>query len=462
MLNSGKPGRLVLNVQTLEAREVPATASLYGSSLVIDGTEQADSITVRQDGNWVRVDGTAIRNGWRYESAVDAAKIRQIVIRGKGGDDTLNVSALKINTMIWGGLGNDRVYAGNASDTVYGDQGNDQILGGSGDDWLVGGEGADQIAGGAGNDWITGDPGDDRLSGDTGDDSLSGGEGKDTLTGGAGADEFDGHGFGMGAADAFKNFDTYADDFDLWRPQAAAVVKPTAGPVIVKGELDDAGYLAALAALSPADVKAAIRVVARGQYDVYLAGDRRTIRVSFDGTWTDNDPMPAAGATPDFGLVILNRARLQSFGIDPKRYATNAEWDAQNTKTGGKLYDPAAAIRQITGRYVATQTPTRTDFATLKAKIEGTGLAVASSYKATTPAANSAGVLPNMSYVVRHLFTDATGQKWVELANPLGTDRKDGRLTDNAPGAVKQDDGVITLKWEDFQRTSNFTTVYVA
>ena len=67
-----------------------------------------------------------------------------------------------------------------------------------------------------------------------------------------------------------------------------------------------------------------------------------------------------------------------------------------------------------------------------------------------------------MTYVGRRLFTDTKGQQWIELANPLGTDRKDGRLTDNAPGAVKQDDGVISLRWEDFQRPSNFTTLHVA
>ncbi len=462
MRNFAKPGRPGLTVERLELRDVPTTASLYGSSLIIDGTEQADSITVRQDGNWLRIDGTNIRNGWRTDSGVDARSVRQVVIRGKGGDDTVNIVSLKINTMVWGGTGNDRVYGGSGSDTVYGDQGNDTLMGSSGDDWLVGGDGIDQIWGGAGNDWITGDSGDDRIYGDSGDDSLSGGEGKDTLSGGSGLDDFDGHGFGMGAADAAKNFDTYLDEFDLWRPTPTTIVKADSGPVILKGELDNPGYLAALASLSAADVKSAIRVVSKGQYDVYLAGDRKTIRVNFDGSWTDNDPMPTGSSAPAFALILLNRARLQSFGIDPNRYFTNAEWDGLNSKSGNKLYDPADAIRQFTGRAVSTQTPSRLDFATLKSKVERGSAVVAFSFRATSFTANSAGVMGNMSYVVRKLFTDTRGQKWVELANPLGTDRKDGRLVDNAPGTVKQDDGVITLRWEDFQRSSNFTAVYVA
>ena len=38
----------------------------------------------------------------------------------------------------------------------------------------------------------------------------------------------------------------------------------------------------------------------------------------------------------------------------------------------------------------------------------------------------------------------------------------DGRLLDHAPGAVQQNDGIITLSWDDFRRSSNFTALYVA
>ena len=66
------------------------------------------------------------------------------------------------------------------------------------------------------------------------------------------------------------------------------------------------------------------------------------------------------------------------------------------------------------------------------------------------------------TYTVRRLFTDSRGQRWVELGNPLGTDRGDGALVDNAPGAVRQNDGVVTVTWYDFQRWTSFTTLYVA
>ena len=65
-------------------------------------------------------------------------------------------------------------------------------------------------------------------------------------------------------------------------------------------------------------------MVSKGTYDVYLAGDRRTIRVTFDGTWTDTDPMPGTDSSSGFAMILLNRARLISFGIDPARSYSDA------------------------------------------------------------------------------------------------------------------------------------------
>jgi hypothetical protein len=406
----------------------------------------------------VQVSGAAIRDGRTYVSAIDARRVQQVVVHGFGGDDTINVSTIKVPTMIWGGTGNDRVYGGNGGNTVYGDQGNDSLYGGSGNDWLVGGDGNDSISGGSGNDWITGDDGNDVLSGDAGDDSIFGGAGRDTLIGGSGADQFDGHGFGLGSMFAYQNFDTYQDDFDLWRPLPPST--PTA--VLPKGDLTNTGYLAALQAVSLADMQADIKVVSRGQYDVTLPGDRRTVRVTFDGTWNDNDPMPVGGSSPSFAAILLNRARLISYGLDPSRYYSQADFDAMNSRTGGRLYSPADALRQFTGRSVQTQTPSSASFWTLKAQIDSGHAAVVSSYQGADGTANSAGVMANTSYAVRRIFTDSSGRQWVELGNPLGTDRGNGSLVDNAPGAVRQNDGIVTLSWYDFQRSSNFTALYVA
>ena len=458
MSKARKPSRSSLSVEALESREVPTTASLYGSTLTVDGTDRGESITVRLDGWQVKVGDAAILDGRTYVSAVDAGRVRRIVIHGYGGDDTINVSTIKVPTMIWGGTGNDRIYGGSGDDIIYGDQGNDTILGSSGNDWLVGGDGNDSISGGAGTDWITGDNGDDTISGDAGDDSLFGGEGKDFLSGGSGADQFDGHGFGMGSAFAANNFDIYRDDFDLWRPLPTVV--PTAVPR--KGNVGDPGYLAALESMSLADMKAAIRVVSKSIYDVTLAGDRRTHRIAFDGRWTDNDPMPVSEANPSFATILLNRARLISYGLDPARYYSKEEFAATNARYSGRLFSAADALRQFTGRYVSTLTPARTDFWTLKGQVDRGLSAVAYSYRSDARVANSAGVMGDVTYVVRRLFADSGGRQWVELANPLGTDRGDGALVDNAPGSVRQNDGIVTLSWYEFQRWGNFATLYVA
>ena len=455
MTKPGKPCRLRL--ESLESREVPATAVLSAGVLTIDGTAQADTITVRQSGSKITVDGTTIRDRGASRSSIDVSSVRRIVVRGGRGDDTIYLAGVTPPAMIWGGLGNDRITAGRGNSTVYGDPGNDTIYGGAGNDHLSGGDGDDVIFGGSGNDWITGDGGNDRLYGDSGDDVIDGGDGKDYLRGGSGADLLNGHGFGVGRADAAKNFDTYNDDFDFRTPVGTAKL---AGP-LRKGEFDNPGYIAALNAIAATDVRGLIKSLGGHDYDVYLPGDRTHVRVTFDGTWTDNDPMPAATAAPSFAVILLNRARLQSFGIDPARYYSDADQTAQDARFRGKLFDPANALRQFTGRGVSTLSPARADFDVLKAKLDRGALAVAASFRSTRPIANRTGIMPNNDYSVRRLFVDASGPQWVELWNPSGTDAN-GRLVDRAPGTIRRDDGVVTLSWDDFRRSGNFTTVFVA
>ncbi|HKA08012.1 MAG TPA: hypothetical protein VKD71_12190, partial [Gemmataceae bacterium] len=125
-------------------------------------------------------------------------------------------------------------------------------------------------------------------------------------------------------------------------------------------------------------------------------------------------------------------------------------------------YSPADALRQFTGRYVTTLYPPGADFGTIKWRLDRGAAAVAYSYRASTHTANSSGIMGDVSYVVRRLFTDSTGKRWVELSNPLGTDCGDGTLLDKAPGAVRQNDGIVTLSWDDFRRSSNFTYLYIA
>src|SRR5207248_9856243 len=120
---AGKPRRSLLSAECLEGREVPSTATLSGSTLIIEGTNADDSISVRQANGQISVDGTPIHDRWLQLSSVNATRIRQVVVHANAGNDTINFATLKIPAMVWGGLGNDRIYAGNGDDIAYGDQG---------------------------------------------------------------------------------------------------------------------------------------------------------------------------------------------------------------------------------------------------------------------------------------------------------------------------------------------------
>lgn len=111
-----------------------------------------------------------------------------VVYNGYDGDDTLTISSLIGNDLLYGGGGNDTISAGNGNDKVYGEDGNDTLNGNSGNDTLLGGEGNDIIDGGDDDDYLYGENGDDTLSGGNGNDRLFGGAGIDTLNGNQGND----------------------------------------------------------------------------------------------------------------------------------------------------------------------------------------------------------------------------------------------------------------------------------
>ncbi|WP_332853587.1 calcium-binding protein [Duganella sp. S19_KUP01_CR8] len=77
----------------------------------------------------------------------------------------------RIDDIVDGGGGNDR---------LDGDYGNDVLIGGTGDDYLMGGYGNDILVGGAGDDSLNETYGAGLLDGGAGNDTLDGGEGNDT------------------------------------------------------------------------------------------------------------------------------------------------------------------------------------------------------------------------------------------------------------------------------------------
>jgi Ca2+-binding RTX toxin-like protein len=111
-------------------------------------------------------------------------------IQARGGNDTVR-GGDGMDT-IEGGSGDDSLFGDDAIDSIKGDDGNDLIVGGQGGDFLYGGAGNDKLLGESGTDTLNGGDGDDYLSGGQDDDTLNGGDGKDTLVGGPGEDTLNG------------------------------------------------------------------------------------------------------------------------------------------------------------------------------------------------------------------------------------------------------------------------------
>jgi Ca2+-binding RTX toxin-like protein len=86
------------------------------------------------------------------------APLSQVLVRGRGGDDVIDLSVLKSNqpAVVHGGPGSDSIRGGAGSDVLTGDDGDDTIAGGNGSDLLVGGMGADDLDGSSLGDFLLG------------------------------------------------------------------------------------------------------------------------------------------------------------------------------------------------------------------------------------------------------------------------------------------------------------------
>src|SRR5262245_21431209 len=161
--------RARLDVEALHARVVPSvTPPIVNDQhqLVIEGSESADHVEVRQNGTEIDV---------TYNNATfqfDASTINQIVFNGHGGKDFF-ANFTNISAIADGGKGADELMGGSGDDNLSGGDGKDMIKGGGGDDTVHGGRGNDTLRGGQGNDHVSGDDGDDDESGGQGDDDIT-------------------------------------------------------------------------------------------------------------------------------------------------------------------------------------------------------------------------------------------------------------------------------------------------
>ena len=216
-----------------------------------------------------------------------------------------------------------------------------------------------------------------------------------------------------------------------------------------------------------------IRYLGSGEYLVKLgpAGDIDEdpsnpnpfgfVPVSFNGTWTDNEPRPSAGerfvpttlATEqrEFWTILYHRAVSQSLvpGYDP--FLWSPAVDPVMTDTG-------VVVEEMTGRpsdvfVLSSNPPAGFTFAEIQANL--TPPFWMSAKTSATPAL--AGLAASQSYAITRAFSSG-GVNYITLYNSSGRDRGVNPSTALDQVGIPKDDGFITISSTDF--FANFVVGY--
>lgn len=141
-----------------------AASSSYSSSIGTTIVSEADFYHHFTDGDVLNSElmGTTLNTLLNFSSNEGA------IFGGKWGDWLYATG--NANTILFGGLGNDRLFGNDGNNVLNGGEGDDQLVSGLGDDVLSGGAGSDALHGGVGNDILDGGIGVDGMYGGLGDD----------------------------------------------------------------------------------------------------------------------------------------------------------------------------------------------------------------------------------------------------------------------------------------------------
>ncbi len=129
---------------------IDLAAALGGSTgdgqldkIIVNGTDDNDSVTIAGDNTGVSVQGLAAQVNVTHAEPSD-----KLTVQTKGGDDDVDASGLAADAISL------IVDAGDGDDVVVGSDGDDTLLGGNGDDTLSGGPGLDVLDGGPGDNTL--------------------------------------------------------------------------------------------------------------------------------------------------------------------------------------------------------------------------------------------------------------------------------------------------------------------
>jgi Ca2+-binding RTX toxin-like protein len=119
--------------------------------ILIVGTSGKDKIIVSPQNQFIKV----YVNG--SIQLIPKTNIVRILAFGREGNDFIQVvPAIKLDSILDGGAGNDDILGGGGADILIGAEGNDHLVGGSGRDILIGGDNTDVMAGGLHDDILIG------------------------------------------------------------------------------------------------------------------------------------------------------------------------------------------------------------------------------------------------------------------------------------------------------------------
>ena len=285
-----------LGVEVLEAREVPAIASVVdtSASITITADDGGSNVTIsRPDRNSpVTITDNQTGHTWTFSQGPPDFKLVVFI----------------------GGRGSDRVVAANAVTPVelYGRGGNDLLVGGWRNDHLDGGGGNDRLMGGGGNDALYGRNGNDLLRGQSGSDFLDdGGAPGDHTEGGPGYDFL--------ARTPVRNGTTDGD--------------------VKQGDTPTCWVLSPLAAAARAGINLARRItyLGNGDYRVKLLkenGGYSYQTVNLEGGRLEFEPKPNGNES---WVILFHRAVMQEMGVDwknPDAYDGGGCWQVMPFLTG--------------------------------------------------------------------------------------------------------------------------------
>jgi uncharacterized protein (TIGR03118 family) len=130
----------------------PVSATLHDGVLTIDGSRGDDNIMVLPIGRRI-----SVLAGFKQIGSFAPSSIDTIEVFGATGNDSILVSPLiKTDTLIDGGMGNDKIFGGGGPNILLGGPGDDTIVGGIHRDILIGGDGRDTLIGSLGDDILVG------------------------------------------------------------------------------------------------------------------------------------------------------------------------------------------------------------------------------------------------------------------------------------------------------------------